>query len=107
MFQCRVVHRFWMDIYEFFLDQLVDIPIDVKTILFGIHKKPVNSVENFIILAVKQYIWNNKFRDPRTPLSMAAFKNILKSKIEEYKEIAILLNDDEIFEKWNIVYWIL
>ena len=96
-----------MEIHDFFLDQLVDIPINLKNILFGIHKKPVVSIENFIILTAKQYIWSNKFRVPRTPLSMAAFRNILKSKIEEYKEMALLLNDDELFEKWNIVYWVL
>ena len=79
MYQCRIVHRFWTDVHDFFIEQFVDVPIDVKSIIFGIHKKPIYSVENFIILIAKQYIWNNKFREPHTPLSIAAFKNILKS----------------------------
>ena len=45
----------FINLADLFLeDLLIDIPTDKKSILFGIHSKPFDSIENYVILAAKQ-----------------------------------------------------
>ena len=71
------------------------IPADGNNILFGIHKEQPDSVNNFIILCAKHYIWNNKFRDPHTPFSIKPFCNILKARTNKRKNAAEMVKDYE------------
>ena len=86
---------------------IIDIPTDKKSILFGIHSKPFDSIENYVILAAKQYIWKNKFKEPHTPLSVNTFINILKYKIEGLKNVYKILKDDFSYEQWDNVLFLL
>ena len=71
------------------------------------HDEEPNAIPNFIILAAKQYIWTNKFKTPRRNLSIAAFINILKHKIEDRIQIATLLNKLDDVDAWNDFYILL
>ena len=106
--QCNVVKVFWSNLANLFIDDLIiDIPTDRKSIIFGIHSKPFDSIENYVILAAKQYIWTNKFREPHTPLLVNAFINILKYKIEELKNVYKILKDNLSYEQWDNVLFLL
>ena len=82
-----------LDIRKYFFDK--------NKVLFGIHKETPNSINNYIILCAKQYIWINKFKEPDTPLSLAAFRQILKSKATECKNVAEMTKKYELADKFN------
>ena len=71
--------------------------------LFGILKAHPDSVENYIILIAKYYIWSNKFQTPMAPLSMNVYKKVLRKRLIELEGVATLLNDNNILEKWDTV----
>ena len=105
---CERVKNFWQEVHDFFIQLNFFVPLDRSKILFGIHDKPPDSIVNYILLAGKQYIWRNKFFEPLTPLSLNAFKNILKSKIKEVCEAAeLVVKDDNLAERWNTLYVLL
>ena len=102
-FHCHTVQRLWQEIADFFLQCMVHVPIDLKNVLFGIHSALPDSIENYAILTGKYYIWANKFRTPMAPLSINIYKNILKKRLNELESVAVLLNNNEIIDKWNTV----
>ena len=80
----------------------VIIPLNVATILFGYTKEGSNSKINIIILVAKRYIWSNKFNG--TPLSINAFRNIFKKKLNEIKDMFEYGNEQEKFDGWQPIY---
>ena len=71
------------------------------------HDETPNSINNYVILAAKQYIWTNKFKVPNRNLSVPAFINILKYKIEGQKQAALLLNKLNDYDGWNVIQLLL
>ena len=53
---CNVVNNFYRDICDFFMLINIDVPFNKNKIIFGIHDKKPDTLSNFIILAMKQYI---------------------------------------------------
>ena len=104
---CNLVNNFWNELTDFFISNNIFIPFERNKILFGLHKEPPDSLCNFIILCAKQYIWNNKFREPHTPLSLIAFLNVLKVKCIEQKNVAAMLKDFEQLDNWNTLLLII
>ena len=100
-YSCRKVNQFWVDLEADLLQKLIHIPTTRAQILFGKHDEKPESVSNYILLAAKQYIWINKFKTPRTPLSVRAFNNILKHKIEDRISIASLLGKHDDHDYWS------
>ena len=98
---CEKVYQFWDGLTDFLIDNGIFIPFKRNKILFGIHKEPSDSVNNFIILCAKQYIWKNKFRDTPTPLTLAAFINMLIVRCTERKNMADMLKDFEQAQEWS------
>ena len=107
MFDCEVVKKFWGDLQTFLLQRTIFISVTRNSVIFGMHDEEPNAIPNFIILAAKQYIWTNKFKTPRRNLSIAAFINILKHKIEDRIQIATLLNKLDDIDAWNDFYILL
>ena len=93
------------EVRNFFAPFSVIIPLDIVTIIFGFSKEPPDSKINFIILAVKRYIWTNKFNS--TPLSFNAFKNVFQKKLTEVKDM--LEHKDELikFGDWLPIYTVI
>ena len=104
---CESVKLFWNNLQDFLIENLIVIPFDKNKVLFGIHKEPPNSINNYIILCAKQYIWTNKFKEPHTPLSLAAFRQILKSKATECKNVAEMTKKYELADKFKHLILIL
>ena len=84
-YYCPIVLNFWQDLRNFFSNFGVTIPIKDTLILFGYHEENSWSVVNTSILWAKHYIWVNKFKN--THLSLIAFKEILRTRVKELKEM--------------------
>ena len=67
--------------------------------LFGITNEPFYSPKNYIILALKKYIWQTKFRSKN--LSMVGFKNQLKVCITDLKIVFVLKDKPELVKVWD------
>ena len=80
----------------------IEIPLDIKVLLFGLLDQQSNSVTNFIILSVKYYIWKTKHQNQE--LSLLAFKSFLKYKIENVKNAYIYEGKEYRFEPFVNVY---
>ena len=80
----------------------VYLPIDCKSILFGIHKEHFDSVSNMLILFGKWYIWKSKLQ--LSNLSFRAFQILLKSKLYDIKSALVLEKKENYFDKWSIIY---
>ena len=104
---CEKVHRFWDSLTDFFRDNNMPVPLERNKILFGIHNEPYDSTGNFIILCAKLYIWRNKFADPHSPLSLAAFINMIKLKVTDHKNICEMLKKFEKAQEWDTLLTIL
>ena len=104
-FLCNKVQDLWSEVRNFFAPFSVIIPLDIATIIFGFSKEPPDSKINFIILAVKRYIWTNKFN--LTPLSFNAFKNVLKKKLTEVKDMLEYKDELIRFGDWLPIYTVI
>ena len=38
----------------------INLPLDIKSLLFGFHEEPITSTFNYLILSVKYYIWEKE-----------------------------------------------
>ena len=98
---CRHTQKFWTDLTDLSFDIGTFLPMERIKILFGIHNDPPDSVNNFIILTAKHDIWANKFKTPHTPLSLVAFKKLLKLRVGEKQKVAEFLNKQDDLDRWN------
>ena len=60
-FFCTRVHRFWIEVINWLSLNTIQIPFDIKTILFGHFCEKSDSKVNYLILWIKNFIWTNKF----------------------------------------------
>ena len=104
---CGCVRDFWQELTDFTLANGIFLPFERNKIIFGIHNEPPNSVNNIIMLSAKYYIWSTKFRETRTHLSLNAFLNILKCRINDIINMAKVIKDDALLEEWNNVLLLL
>ena len=101
-FQCVKVEEFWDRVRDFFSFFDVIIPLNITTILFGYIRESSDSKINLIILVAKRYIWVNKFNE--TPLSINAFRNVFKKKLNEINDMFEYRNEQEKFVEWQPIY---
>ena len=106
-FLCPVVRQFWDEMSDFFWQMGIYIQVEKKYIIFGILNADPNSIENYIILAAKHYIWTNKFREPMAPVSLGIFRRVLKKRISELEGVAAVLKNNDIYDRWNTVLLLL
>ena len=101
-FHCNKVQDFWIELQNWFAQYNTNIPIRISTILFGLEKESPDSVINYTILVAKRYIWTNKFNS--TPLSFIAFRNTLKKKLNELKDMLEYKDELVYFDQWLHLY---
>ena len=80
----------------------VNIPLDRKILLFGIHDQSISSVSNVVILNAKQYIWRSK--QAEVLLNLTAFKKHLYAKLTDLKNAYLHLDKCNLFDEWNYIY---
>ena len=103
-FHCKMVNDFWKELRTWVgnYESSSSIPIDCKSVLFGIHKEHFDSVSNILILFGKWYIWKSKLQ--LSNLSFRAFQIMLKSKLYDIKSALVLEKKENYFDKWSIIY---
>ena len=80
----------------------INIPLDRKALLFGLQGQAANSVQNYLILYTKYFIWKSKFQTKQ--LVFNAFKTFLKNKIEDLKRAYYYEEKEYRFEPWQLMY---
>ena len=80
----------------------INIPLHRTELIFGLLNKSSESLENYVILCVKYYIWTSKF-EIKTP-SLTSFKKMLKTKLDDIKYAYIWEEREDKFEKWQVLY---
>ena len=73
--------------------------------LFGYQNLPFSDPKNYLVLVVKKFIWNSKFKNGT--LSIVGFKKYLKSVLSDLKVLFVLQNKNNKFNEWNDLYEIL
>ena len=76
--------------------------MDRKALLFGLNDQAATTVNNYLILCVKYYIWKSKFQTKQ--LTFLALKTFLKSKLEDLKMAYFYGDKESCFEPWLTVY---
>ena len=99
---CDFVLNLWQEVRSWLSDFNIHIPLDRKVILFGFHDKSAASVENYIILVVKYFIWKTKFQTAE--LCFLAFQKYLKQKLDDLKNAYLYQNKDDKFEPWLSIF---
>ena len=73
--------------------------------MFGFHDKGMDSIENFVVLITKGYIWKAKFE--LSMLVLTSWKKYLKVKLEDLKSSYAYLHEMHKFEQWSNVFALL
>ena len=101
-YDCVISLNLWIEIKNWLRDQDIDIPLNRKSILFGIHEQKIDSVANHIILSVKYFIWKSKFKSQT--LFLRPFQQFLFLKLDDLKNAYLYEEKDQKFEPWAKVY---
>ena len=75
------------------------MPLSRTSRLFVIHAQKSSSIENYIILVAKHFIWKKKFTSK--DLSIGLFQKYLKSKLEDIKNALIVADKEKKFDQWK------
>ena len=101
-YDCDFTLQLWQTLRTWLQTFNKNIPLNRTAILFGLHDQPSTSVENFLILCGKYYIWKTKFQS--TEISFTSFKGFLKYKLEELRNACSFEEKDAKFEQWLLIY---
>ena len=99
---CDKVLELWQQIHYFLSNFQISLDYSLKTVLFGNHNEPCDSVLNFTILIAKGYIWKSKF--DKSPISFIAFKKYFKHKLEDLKDSCNYIDKMFLFDRWINIY---
>lgn len=89
--ECIHVQHFWRELSHFLSNCNINIPLNLKTVSFGItHKfnETDKQVQNFIIVSAKYFIFRNKYQ--KTVPSFRHYMSFLKNRLKIEKEIYFL-----------------
>ena len=101
-FDCDHALNLWQATINWLKTLNVNIPLDRKALLFGLNDQASTTVNNYLILYVKYFIWKSKFQTKQ--LTFTALKTFLKNKVEDLK-MAYFYEDKECyFEPWLLIY---
>ena len=100
-FDCDFTLQLWQQIRAWLQTFNKNIPLNRTVILFGIHDQPSTSVENFLILCGKYFIWKTKFQ--ATAISFTSFKRFLKYKLEEFRNACSFEEKDASFDPCRVL----
>ena len=82
-YDCSIVTKLWTDIKVWFSSLDIEIPVQRKTILFGLHDQDYTSVPNYVILSGKCFIWRS--RTGVIDLSLTNFQRFLFFKLDDMR----------------------
>ena len=99
---CDFVLKLWQEVKAWLATLNTNIPLDRTKLLFGIHDQASNSVENYVILCVKHFIWKTKFYSK--DLALPIFQSFLKSKLDDVKDAYLYAQKENKFNQWNNIY---
>ena len=92
----------WQEIINWLKAFDINIPLDRKALLFGLPDQAATTVQNYLILYAKYFIWKSKFQTKQ--LVFTAFKIFLKNKIEDLKRAYCYEEKEYRFEPWKLIY---
>ena len=99
---CDFVLKLWQEIKTWLGTLGTNLPLSRTSLLFGIHDQKSSSVENYIILVAKHFIWKTKFTSK--DLSLGLFQKYLKSKLEDIKNALIVSDKEKKFDQWKLIF---
>ena len=94
--------KLWQEIKTWLGTLGTNLPLSRTSLLFGIHDQKSSSVENYIILVAKHFIWKTKFTSK--DLSLGLFQKYLKSKLEDIKNALIVSDKEKKFDQWKLIF---
>ena len=97
---CPIVKQFLNDIFALVSSTGLQFTPIRDQFLFGYLDQTFNTPSNYLILHLKKFIWNAKFKTPIN-LSMVGFKNYFKTILFDLKLIYDLKNKSAEFHVWN------
>ena len=104
---CIYTSRLLNDIREWLATLNINLPLEKKVVLFGKIDEDPNSVINYILLCVKNYVWKARTNENVNELSINLFKQFLSSKLNDLKEALEYSNKSCEFDKWSDLYNVL
>ena len=99
---CPTIQSLWHAIVRWLESVEVTLPTNKQNILFGIHNQPFDSLQNYVILCTKYYIWVMKQKQQSPTLEM--FKKYFLSKLDDLKNVYTLLDNNISFNQWLNIY---
>ena len=103
---CRVVSRFLEHVFDFISSKGLHFWPNMKEFLFGYVDEAFNTPRNYLILWLKKFIWNCKFKGVEN-LSIAGFKNFLLYAVRDLKRLYEIKESPASFNKWDNLYVLL
>ena len=97
---CPIVKQFLNDIFALVSSTGLQFTPTRDQFLFGYLDQTFNTPSNYLVLHLKKFIWNAKFKTPIN-LSMVGFKNYFKNILFDLKLIYELKNKSAEFHVWN------
>ena len=101
-FDCDHALNLWQTTINWLKTLNVNIPLDRKALLFGLNDQASTTVNNYLILYVKCFIWKSKFQTKQ--LTFIALKTFLKSKLDDLKMAYFYEDKESCFEPWLSIY---
>ena len=103
-FNCNFTLDLWTKIKQWLQTFQTNLPLDIKTMLFGDLGKPSETIiNNYVILAAKHYIWRTKFQE-NPVLNFNCFKNFLKFKLDDLKNAYDYEGKSFLFDQWMNIF---
>ena len=103
---CSIVGSFLEGVFVFITNSGIDFKPSKTQFLFGFLEEPFTTPRNYLVLFLKKFIWNCKFKPDRN-LSVAGFKNFLFYLLSDLKDILHEKNKPAKFDEWNDLYLLL
>ena len=100
--ECLYINHFWIELAGWLGTLGLQLNMSRNTALFGVHEKCITSIENYLILVSKYYIWKTKFTNKEVSLNL--FKKYLFNKLSDLKNALTYANKIEDFSQWNVIY---
>ena len=101
-YDCNIVTKLWNDIKLWLSSLNIEISVQRKTILFALHDQDCTSVQNYVILSGKCFIWRSRIGN--IDLSLANFQRFLFFKLDDSRNSYIYAKNEPKFDQWLIVY---
>ena len=76
-YDCRLVQKLWQEIGAWLLNFDIQFSVDKKTLIFGQIEQSSRSVENYIILTIKYYIWLTRCKNGELNLQFEDKQSIM------------------------------